>query len=397
MDGNAARSTKAPGEISLVQLPASSRDPELVRLKEIWRKRIGFQNLSKGTIKLYLDHLEIFLHFLSWRKVSYINVDFRVLEDWVAQLREDGLATSTIKGRLSALGSFYRTLGREGVVSRNPFELVDPIRKERRIPRFLSEAQILLMRDAARKTRERLIFEFFYATGCRAREAWRVDLADLNLGIPAVRLLGKGRKERLAPLTHSAVQCLRAWLLRRSAILEKRGRQGESALFVGHFGTRLSYQRFYWTIKHLARKAGIVEDVHPHMLRHSFGTHVLNHGADLRKLQELMGHDSIESTQVYTHVAKEATFKAYAMAHPAAKWAVPGAPETGWSDELFSRPCSNPKCSTGPLAAAGLVQAPPEDERPMYCSPGCRLDAKRMRRRQRSRDITIARRIRLGV
>lgn len=292
--------------------------PELERK---WRRNLEARNLAEGTRKLYAEALQGFLRYLAFRELELHQVTWEVLEDWILHLRDEEITTSTIKGRLSAIAGFLRIACRDQVLLQNPRDLLDPMKKEKLVPRPISEAKTLDLIGAAVKPRDRAIAEFFYATGCRAREAMRVDLRDLRLDVPEVFFFGKGRKERLNPLTPAAAEAILVYLPLRAELLARLGREHEQALWISHFGTRLSYHRLYWTIRNLGAKAKVMsgDDVmHPHILRHSFCTHLVDHDAGLEVVQALGGHERPESTQVYTKLAQRRIREVFMKAHPRA-------------------------------------------------------------------------------
>ena len=244
------------------------------------------------------------------------------LRHYLAHLRQGGAARTTIARKVACLRSFYRFLIREGVVSDNPATSLTIPRREKRLPLFLDEAQVeqlLAAPDLADPAgrRDRAILEMLYSTGMRIGELTSVSLEDIDLIGEVVKAKGKGKKERLVPLGQHAIQALRDYQAVRTLIARGR-RVNRRALFVNKAGGRLSERGIRRIFQKYARLVGLDERVSPHTLRHSFATHMLNRGADLRSVQELLGHSSIASTQIYAHVTTDQMKKVYDKAHPRA-------------------------------------------------------------------------------
>lgn len=297
---------------------AELRSLTLQDLRLAWTKNLEFRNLAKGTRDLYQEHLDQFLAFIHRREVPLEQVTWREIQDWALNLRQAELAVKTIQGRISSLSSFFRILCREGVREQNPVDLLDPIKGDKMLPHFLTERQMESFIAAAADARQLAEVEFFYGSGCRVNEARMVNLEDLSLDVPEVRLFGKGRKERINPLTGAAVRAIQSWLKDRAEILKRAGRTDEKALWVSRLGKRLSYFRFRVDFATMSKRAGLEKTVLCHTIRHSFATHLLDHGADLRYVQALLGHATIESTQIYTHVAQKRLRQVFQNAHPRA-------------------------------------------------------------------------------
>jgi integrase/recombinase XerC len=238
---------------------------------------------------------------------------------WAAGLHRAGLAGKSIQRMLSAARSFYRYLRRLGEVTRNPFTGVPAPRSARRLPKALNadeSAHLVSLEGAdARSLRDRAVLELFYSCGLRLAELVQLDLADLDLGSCEVRVTGKGAKQRLVPVGRRAVDALQAWLPERA----RWAAPGEAALFVTERGRRLSARAVQARVKHWTRVRGLGRHVHPHMLRHSFATHLLESSGDLRAVQELLGHANLSTTQVYTHLDFQHLAKVYDAAHPRAR------------------------------------------------------------------------------
>ena len=237
---------------------------------------------------------------------------------YLALLRNSGCAKSTIARKLATLRSFYRFLMRIGTIDASPVAAIRSPRADRRLPKCLDVEQVEALLEApdARTltgARDRAILETIYSAGLRIGELVALNLEDLDEFTGAVRIRGKGKKERLVPLGSKAVEAIDHYLVRKAAAF---GRSRKGALFVNRFGRRISARSVRRNLdKHLL-KAGIDLRVSPHVLRHSFATHMLNAGADLRSVQEMLGHESLSTTQIYTHLTTRRLKQVYDRAHP---------------------------------------------------------------------------------
>ena len=240
---------------------------------------------------------------------------------YLVALRRRGRAPATVKRRAAAVRSFYKYLLRENVLSEDPTLDLAPPRLPVRLPRVLSVKEIEQLLAApnlstARGLRDRAMLELLYGSGLRVSEVIALNLGDVDLSVELVRCVGKGSKERVVPVGSHAVRALRAYQQEARPVLA--GRRTPSALFLNRRGGRLTRQGCWKILRGYARQAGISRALTPHVLRHSFATHLLERGADLRAVQEMLGHASIATTQVYTHVARDRLRTVYAQAHPRA-------------------------------------------------------------------------------
>ena len=241
------------------------------------------------------------------------------LETWAAGLRARGLSPATIARRLAAARSFYRHLVLLGIRTDNPAAAVDLPRRRRRLPRTLSPGEVERLIAGARGTgpralRDRALVELLYGAGLRVSEAVGLDLARIDLEERLVRPLGKGDKERIVPLGREAVDAVRRYLARGRPFLDRRRRP---ELFLNAQGGPLTRAGAFLVLRKLAEQAGLEpERVHPHLLRHSFATHLLEGGADLRSVQEMLGHADLATTELYTHISDRRRRDTYFKAHP---------------------------------------------------------------------------------
>jgi integrase/recombinase XerD len=244
------------------------------------------------------------------------------LEAWLAALRARGLAASTITRRAAAARSLYRHLVLLGVRPDNPAAEVELPRRRRKLPRSLSPAEVERLIEAAngvspRALRDRALVELLYGAGLRVSEAVGLDRARVDLTARVVRPIGKGDKERIVPLGREAAAALQRYLSRGRPFLDRRRGAGRPELFLNAQGGPLTRAGAFLILRRLAGKAGLEpQRVHPHLLRHSFATHLLEGGADLRSVQEMLGHADLATTELYTHVSDRRRRETYFAAHP---------------------------------------------------------------------------------
>jgi tyrosine recombinase XerC len=278
------------------------------------------QGVSPNTVRAYCQDVEDFIEFCRARGITPEKVDGWVARAYLAHLLQKGLARSTVARKIAALRSFYRYMSRQGRLKSNPFSLVEVPRQRRRLPRFLyyPEVEALLAQPRADTLglRDRALLEVLYATGARISEALGLNIGDLHLeeGYAVVR--GKGGKERLVLLGRKASRALKAYLDHaRGKLL---AREATEAVFLNRNGGRLSPRGARYLLARYLRSAGLDKRCSPHSLRHSFATHLLENGADLRVVQELLGHARLSTTQVYTHVSGARLREVYNRTHPRA-------------------------------------------------------------------------------
>jgi len=282
-------------------------------------------HLSKGrgaspeTLRAYGTDLVQLLVFLEAKSVTRRrDVTPLHLRMWLADLTERGLSPTTRARRLSAARSLFRFLVREGTMDSNPALGLRTPRRPLKLPHFLSRDEVgrLLAAPGSEDryaVRDRAILETLYSTGCRVSELTGLDEEDVDLRGGMSRIRGKGRRERLAPLGRYAVEALRQYLPQRLAEISDPSERG---LFLNRFGSRLEARSVARLLDKYITRAGLAARTSPHTLRHSFATHLLDAGADLRSVQELLGHKNLETTQIYTHVTVERMRRIYDRAHP---------------------------------------------------------------------------------
>lgn len=271
------------------------------------------KNYSKHTILNYHLDLECFRSFLG--ELELEKVDYLLLRKYLSLLKEKSLGARSVARRLSALRSFFRFLVREGYLKNNPIITVSSPKQDKHLPSFLTEEEVTRLIDSVfpkdeRGFRDKAIIETFYSTGIRISELVGLNLADIDFISGIVKVLGKGRKERIVPIGEKAISSLRDYL-------EKRKKQTD-VVFLNKNNTRITDRGVRNIVKKYLRIAGIKQGVSAHTLRHSFATHLLNRGADLRSVQELLGHVNLSTTQIYTHLTTDRLKNVYDKAHPRA-------------------------------------------------------------------------------
>lgn len=285
------------------------------------------QGRADKTIEAYRRDLRDYEDWLSSRGKSSMNASSADVEAFVAHLRKHGKAARSVARQFAAVRMLHKYLAIEGERADDPASLVDGVRVPSGLPKPLREDEIerlinSITGDDSFARRDRALVEFLYATGARISEACGLSLADLDMDDSLVRLFGKGSKERIVPFGRSAHRALADWLEEggRGMLVPKRwkSRDFADAVFLGVRGTRLTRQAAFGIVRKYAGLAGIKDHVSPHTLRHSCATHMLVHGADLRIVQELLGHASVSTTQVYTKVDDELLVSVYRESHPRA-------------------------------------------------------------------------------
>ncbi len=278
---------------------------------------------SPHTLKAYLGDLAQYAAYLADAGVAIVPSSPALVRAFVA--RAAGASGATSLGRkLSTLRSFYAFLVREGLAPGNPARAVASPRRPKRLPEVLPEADVAALVEApsaeqgALALRDRAFLELLYASGLRVSELTGLDVDDVDLAQGLVRVLGKRRKERVVPFGRTADAALRRWLDEGRPVVATPGKTGD-ALFLNHRGGRLTQRSIARRLDRWVLSAGLPRHVHPHVLRHCFATHLLGNGADLRGIQELLGHASLSTTQRYTHLDWKRLAEVYDRAHPRAK------------------------------------------------------------------------------
>jgi integrase/recombinase XerC len=280
------------------------------------------RNASPHTIKAYSGDLDEFSAYAGSR--GWGDIDHIAIRGFLSQLYEKGLGKTSVARALAAVRSLYRWLAQEGVVEQNPAKLVATPKLPNRLPRVptIEEMNSVLEGQmpevAAFPERDLLMLELLYGCGIRNSELTGINLDDIRLSAEAILIRGKGKKERYVPFGGSAKGALVAYLPARQAALAQLHRNS-AALLINRRGGRLTTRSVGRIIKRIAVAKGLSPDVHPHTLRHAFGTHMLEEGADLRAIQELLGHERLATTQRYTQLSMKHVLQVYDQTHPRAK------------------------------------------------------------------------------
>jgi integrase/recombinase XerC len=278
------------------------------------------RNASPHTLRAYASDLGRFAAFLG--EADAAKVDHVAIRRFLSHLYDQNLSKTSVARTLAALRSFYRWLAREGEVEQNPAALVSTPRLPKKLPRVPTIEEMNTILDAPMPEhasfpeRDRLIFELLYGCGIRNSELVGIQLDDIRWSNEAILIRGKGKKERYVPFGESAREALAAYLPVRQQVL---GRKTTRALLVNQRGGSLTTRSVGRIVKAIAVAKGLPPDVHPHTLRHAFGTHMLEEGADLRAIQELLGHERLSTTQRYTQLSMKHVMAVYDKSHPRAK------------------------------------------------------------------------------
>jgi integrase/recombinase XerD len=295
-------------------------DSDSVLLDTFFNYMLIERGLSKNTIDSYARDLTKFSNFiyhtLSKTLTECANKDLLL---FLAQLKDNGYSSKSIARNVSSIKSFYRFLHNENVINQNPFVEIKTPRTEKRLPDFLNEDEVMLVLNAPDINqniglRDKALFEVLYATGLRVTELILLTVNNVNLEAGFLIVLGKGAKERIVPMGDEAVLWVRRYL--SDSRLNLSGKTISDYLFLNRYGKPLSRQGFWKIIKKYCLIAGIAKKVSPHTFRHSFASHLLGGGADLRSVQTMLGHSDISTTQIYTHIDKGTLKKIHRKYHP---------------------------------------------------------------------------------
>jgi integrase/recombinase XerC len=292
----------------------------LEQLQNFLRHLLSERRLSTHTASSYRIDLECLVVFCDKQGIGdWTEIDGQQVRAFAASEHRRGISPRSIQRRLSASRSFFNYLVREGIIKNNPGIDIQAPKGKKRLPATLDAdqmAKLLAFRaDETLDVRDKAIMELFYSSGLRLSELLNLDLPDVDLRDRTVRVLGKGNKTRILPIGRYAVDALNAWFKERSLLAKLEG----NAIFVGRNGQRIAPRTIQMRMANWAKRQGLGLHVHPHMLRHSFATHLLESSQDLRGVQELLGHANISTTQVYTHLDFQHLAKIYDAAHPRAR------------------------------------------------------------------------------
>lgn len=280
------------------------------------------RGLADNTMESYYRDLKYWEKFLKQNQITNLaEVDEHLIILYLMNLKQEGKAVTTVSRHLASIKTFYKFLLGENIVASNPTSNLETPKTGMRLPQVMTEDEVeRLLQQPNLNTpmgiRDKAMLELLYATGLRVSELVSLDIDQVNLDVGYLRCMGKGSKERIVPIGSVATEYLKLYLQKSRTRLAKRN--SLNALFLNHLGTRLTRQGFWKILKKYVQEAGIKTNVTPHTLRHSFATHLLEHGADLRAVQEMLGHADISTTQIYTHVTQTRLKQVYNETHPRA-------------------------------------------------------------------------------
>ena len=287
---------------------------------------LNVRNYSKKTVESYQEDIDIFCDYLFQEGILLEDVDLPCIRNFLTNELNRGVSKRSCKRRLCALKHFYKYMVNVGYLEDNPFLFITSPKTDKKYPHYLYHEQIeqLFEKNKERtdplKNRDQAILYLLYYAGIRASELVNLTVQSVSIKERFVRVLGKGNKERIVPFTPDCQAVLKHYIDKeRPILLMKKPRNLTSALFLNARGNQLTTRGLEYILDAIEEKIGLYVGLHPHILRHSFATHLLENGADLRVIQELLGHESINATQVYTHVTEEAMKETYLATHPRAK------------------------------------------------------------------------------
>ncbi|MFA5858266.1 MAG: site-specific tyrosine recombinase/integron integrase [Elusimicrobiota bacterium] len=281
------------------------------------------KNFSPASITAYEEDITQFIDYLRINNRGMEDIDRLLIRTYLAVLQQKQYERSSVLRKLAALRSFFRYLVKENIVKSNPFMYLPTPKRKQLLPKFLEVSEVNLLIDAPDTStdigsRDRAIIELLYSTGIRVSELVGLNMTSLNLWSGTMKVWGKRSKERIVPVGDMAVTAVKKYSAVREKILTQRGIQNEPAMFINLRGQRISTRFIRKIIDKYITKICLHKKISPHVLRHSFATHLLNAGCDLRAVQEMLGHVNLSTTQVYTHISVERIRKVYEKTHPRA-------------------------------------------------------------------------------
>jgi integrase/recombinase XerC len=301
---------------------AATKRTIVERATDDFLRHLRESNASPHTIKAYTGDLDVFSAYIGTR--GWKAIDHIAIRGFLSHLYDKGLSKTSVARALAAVRSLYRWLAQEGIVEQNPAKLVSTPRLAQKLPRVPTIEEVNSVLDgkmpevASFPERDRLLLELLYGCGIRNSELVGINLDDISISNEAILIRGKGKKERFVPFGGSVRETLAQYLPWRQGLLATI-KKSTPALLINQRGGRLTTRSVGRIVKRIAIAKGLSPDVHPHTLRHAFGTHMLEEGADLRAIQELLGHERLATTQRYTHLSVKHVMNVYDQTHPRAK------------------------------------------------------------------------------
>lgn len=281
------------------------------------------RNYSDETVRAYRDDLEKFSKYISEEELDYLEMNSSCARRFISKLSASGLSKPSLNRVMSTMKGYYRFLILEKDTKVNPFENVRSMKNSRDLPDYMFEKEIELIIGLTGTDffglRDRFILELLYSTGCRVSEAASISITDVDFKDRSIRVSGKGGKERIVYLGKAAMESLRDYMPLRNIRADKEDDDALTALLINHRGHRITQRGIALIVEKYVRKSGITKKISPHSFRHSFATHLIDHGADIRIVQEMLGHESLSTTQIYTHMGIDKLRDVYRRAHPHAE------------------------------------------------------------------------------
>ncbi|KAB7672874.1 site-specific tyrosine recombinase XerD [Bacillus sp. B1-b2] len=294
------------------------------QLKDFIHYLLVEKGLAKNTLVSYERDLKSYGQYIkNVENCDLKNIQRAHIIRFLAFLKDQGKSSKTIARHIASIRAFHQFLFRDRILEEDPTVHIESPQASRSLPKVLSKEEVEALLDFPHKKdyfglRDKAMLEMLYATGIRVSELINLDMDHVHLTMGFIRCIGKGNKERIIPIGGAATKALEAYLMEGRPVFLKQKKLGEESLFLNHHGRRLSRQGFWKILKRLGREARIEKEITPHTLRHSFATHLLENGADLRAVQEMLGHADISTTQIYTHVTKTRLKDVYSQYHPRA-------------------------------------------------------------------------------
>jgi len=282
------------------------------------------KNASLHTIKNYLADIEQFHSFIEKEMINvFSEVNHQAIRLYLTELFEKGLSRRSVSRKLSSMRAFFKFLEREHYIESNPFHQISLPKMQKTIPDFFYKEELEKLfevekLDTPLSVRNQAIIELFYATGIRVSELVQLKVSDIDFNVGTLLVIGKGNKERYVPFGMYAEDALNHYLKHSRKELLMKSDEQTDILFLNHLGKPLTTRGIRHILNEMIKKAALTSAIHPHKLRHTFATHLLNEGADMRSVQEMLGHENLSSTQIYTHVTKDYLQTIYKNAHPRA-------------------------------------------------------------------------------
>ena len=289
------------------------------KIKDFLKYIKNIKNYSDYTITNYEEDLLFYKEYIKKENLNYLKIEYQDIRYLFNYLDENNYSKNTISRKISSIRSFYKYLARNNYINYNPFTLVSAVKKDQKLPKFLYYNELEELFDSVDiKTefgiRNRLLLEMLYATGMRVGELENIKIKDINFNEQTIKILGKGNKERIAYYGNYAKEYLELYLDKSRPILLKNSK--EEYLFINSKGKRLTSRGIRYIINDIIEKSSLNLKISPHTLRHTFATHLLNEGCDILSVKELLGHESLKATQIYTHITNESLRTTYLKAHP---------------------------------------------------------------------------------